>query len=433
MRAVIAGRGPCREIASDLRAEGVEVLAIVPRAAPAEAALRAGGDAVAAELLDVLAAADLLLVDAAPDSLTAPLVSLCDRLGVRIVARCAREVDRRLAASFGLSAVAAKASARQIVDPLALAADPALPAGHARGRIIAVWGPAGAPGRSTVAASLALELSRSGRRVALVDGDSHAPSIALAAGLPDEGPGFAAACRQAERGVLTSAELARISVPLHDVAVLTGINRPSRWPELTESRVRRALDACRDWVDVTVVDVAAPLERDEEIVSDLDGLRRNAATRAALAEADIVVAVVGADPVGVSRFIRDHADLREAAGPAPVRVLVNKTRGGVLGVDPRGQVRRTVERYAGVRDIWFAPADPRAADSALLRAAPVAYAAARSPLAAALRRFALEALHPLLGPVATAIDSPPPGRSRTGGRSARRPRSRRPGTRVTSV
>jgi len=35
-----------------------------------------------------------------------------------------------------------------------------------------------------------------------------------------------------------------------------------------------------------VVDVAAPLESDEEIMSDLDGPRRNAATRAALRAAD---------------------------------------------------------------------------------------------------------------------------------------------------
>ncbi len=424
MRAIIAGRGPCREIAADLRAEGVEVLAIVPRSAPAEAAVRADADAIAAEMLDLLAAADLLLVDADPGSITAPLVALCDRLGVRIVARCAREADRRVAASFGLRAVDAKARARQIIDPHAFA--PA--SGDARGRIIAVWGPAGAPGRSTVAASLAVELSRDGRRVALIDGDSHAPSIALATGLADEGPGFAAACRQAERGALTTAELTRIAVPLLDLAVLTGINRPSRWPELTEPRVLGALEACRDWVDVAVVDVAASLERDEEIVSDFDGLRRNAATRAALGAADLVVAVVAADAVGVSRFVRGHAELREAAGAAPVRVLVNKTRGGVLGVDPRGQVRRTLERYAGVRDIWFAPADARAADSALLRAAPVTHAAARSPLAAALRRFTTEALLPLLGPGAgVSPQGGPRGRS-----SAPRVRSRRRGARSTS-
>ena len=69
-----------------------------------------------------------------------------------------------------------------------------------RGRVIAVWGAAGAPGRTTTAIELACELARDGRRVALIDADAHAPSIAMATGLADEGPGFAAACRQAERG-----------------------------------------------------------------------------------------------------------------------------------------------------------------------------------------------------------------------------------------
>ena len=59
-------------------------------------------------------------------------------------------------------------------------------------RVIAVWGPAGSPGRSTLAVELAVELARGGRHIGLIDGDSHAPSLALALGLADEAPGFAA-------------------------------------------------------------------------------------------------------------------------------------------------------------------------------------------------------------------------------------------------
>jgi Mrp family chromosome partitioning ATPase len=39
------------------------------------------------------------------------------------------------------------------------------------GRVIVVWGPAGAPGRTTVAAGVAAELARRGLRTALVDAD----------------------------------------------------------------------------------------------------------------------------------------------------------------------------------------------------------------------------------------------------------------------
>ena len=79
-------------------------------------------------------------------------------------------------------------------------------------------------------------------------------------------------------------------------------------------------------------------------------------------------------------------------GVTPVAVVVNRLRTGSLGIDARGQVRRTLERFAGIRDIWFLPADGRAADAALLTARPIADAAPRSPLTQAMRRFVGEAV-----------------------------------------
>lgn len=374
--AVPGSRG--RRLADDLVAEGAEVVAHVDPAALADGAH------------DALAQADLLVLPADRRTLTADVVGACDRLGVRVVPLCARDDARRHAALFGLAPLGDDAGARDILRPPASAA----PERTRRGRVTTVWGAAGAPGRTTVAIELACELARDGRSVGLADADSHAPSLALATGLADEGPGFAAACRQAERGALAPAELARIASQLGGVDVLAGLNRPSRWPELSGPRVTAALAACRDWVDDLVVDVAAPLERDEEIVSDLDGPRRNAATLAALASADLVVAVVAADPVGVSRFVRAYPELRAATGATPVRVLVNKVRPGVLGLDAKAQVRRTLERFAGIGDVWFAPWDGKAADAAMLTAQPIAHVAARSPFASAMRRFVGEAVEP---------------------------------------
>ncbi len=236
-----------------------------------------------------LADADAVVLEITRSTLDASVVAACDRRAVRIVPLSAGPADARLAESFGLEPalaleveawqLAERLTARPVVHPTT-AADDEPSAASRRPRLIAVWGPAGAPGRSTVAIELAVELSRGGRHVALVDADSHAPSLALALGLADEAPGFAAACRQAELGGLDGRELTRISAPLGTagVDVLTGLNRPSRWPELSAPRVAAALAACRDWADYTVVDVASSLERDEEIVSDIDGPRRNAAT-----------------------------------------------------------------------------------------------------------------------------------------------------------
>lgn len=367
-----SGRADAAALADRLREADAEVRRVEP-----------------AEVRGALAGADVLAVDARRRTLTPGVVAACDRFGVRIVALCDGVADRRLAEMFGVTAVDAADAVHEILAPRARTV-PVPP----RGRVIAVWGPHGAPGRTTMAIEVAGELARDGRRVGLVDADTHAPSLAMLAGLPDEGPGFAAACRAAERGALTVAELERISLPLGDVCVLTGINRPGRWPELTATRVDEALRRGRAWVDDLVVDFAAPLERDEEIVSDLDGPRRNAATLAALAAADVVIAVVAADPVGVARFVRAYPDLRATVGAAPIHVVVNKTRSSTLGIDARTQVRRTLARYTGVAECWFIPWDPKAADAAVLQAQPVGRIAPRSALCSAVRRFVGEAIEP---------------------------------------
>lgn len=393
------------ELADLLRDAGAVISAVVDRSAPAAAAVDALAGREAAEVLGALARADVLVVDGGRDALTADLVAVCDRFGVRIAALCDSPAARRTAAVFGVTAYENDVAPR---DLLAAVGAPAHVSERPRGRIITVWGAAGAPGRTRMAIELACELARDGRRVGLVDADAHAPSIAMTTGLADEGPGFAAACRQAGRGALTTTELSRIASPLGDIEVLTGINRPARWPELSHERVSAALEQARDWADDVIVDVAASLERDEEIVSDLDGPRRNAATLAALEAADLVVAVVAADPVGVSRFLRAHADLRAVVGARPVRIVVNKTRTATLGMDARGQVRRTFERYASAREVWFVPWDPKAADAATLAARPVAEIAGRSALAGAVRRFVGEAIDP----PATSRPAAQPGRAR---------------------
>ncbi|WP_457101333.1 AAA family ATPase [Microbacterium sp. P5_E9] len=399
MKVLIAADEPDgTRLAEGFEREGIEVVAVVPAGALAIAADDGWAGLEAERIAHAVAGADTVVLHAHRRSLTGAAVSLCDRHGVRIVPLIADTADERLVAAFGLIGPwPLAAEPWRLLDALAVDRAPAVePAAPRQPRVIAVWGPAGAPGRSTLAIELAAELARGGKRVGLVDADTHAPSIALQLGLADEGPGFPSACRQAERGELDVRELDRISVPLGGtgVDVLTGLNRPSRWPELTAGRVASALAVCREWTDFTVVDVAASLERDEEIVSDLEGPRRNAATLAVLAAADLVVAVAAADPVGISRLLRAHAELRAAIGATPVAVIANRLRPGTLGIDARGQVRRTLDRFGGIDDVWFVPADPRSADAAILAARPIAEVAPRSPLTLAVRRFVGEVVVP---------------------------------------
>lgn len=381
---VILAVAEADRLAVELEADGAAVLAALPPDG-LRPALR-DADSRVREALDD---ADALVVPATRDVLTAEVVSACDRHGVRILPVAARAGESRWARSFGLGdPLPPDAEGWRIVD--AARASIAGRRAPVDGPVTAVWGTHGAPGRSTVASELAVELARTAGRAALVDADTHAPSLATALGLAEDSPGIAAACRKAETGLLDAAELTRISAPLATAAVdvLTGLNRPSRWPELSAARLAGVLRACRGWVEHTVVDVAAPLERDEEIVSDLDGPRRNAATLTALDESDAVVAVAAGDPVGIARFLRAYAELRAHVGSTPVHVVVNRVRPGALGVDARGQIRRTLSRYAGLTDVSFVPYDRKAADGALLAAQPSGELTPRSPLSQGVRRLA---------------------------------------------
>lgn len=393
------------ELASELELEGMHVIAVVPENA----------------ITPLPSGVDVVIVPLVRTVLTPGLIDACDRAGARILAVGDR--DRRLIARYGLSTpLPDGASGWEIVA--ALSEDTprtAPPPRAAPSRVIAVWGPHGAPGRSTLSIQLAVELSRTGRHTALIDADTVAPSIALLLGLGDDDPGIAAACRRAELGALDSAELTRLSTGLDTsggtIDVLAGINRPSRWPELTASRLSAALQACRGWAEEVVVDIAAAFDADDEATYDLAGPRRHAATAAVLTEADLIVAVAAADPLAISRFLRDYAELRRLTAPTPVMVVVNQLRTGPLGLDARGQIRRTLERFGGVADVAFLPFDQRAADAALLHARPIGDVVPRSPLVAGIRRLATALSPPAVDAIA---DS-----SRGSSRAARRLRPAR--------
>lgn len=387
-------------LAAELEIEGADVVVAPPHG-----------------LLAHLAAVDAVVIPARRELLTADFIAACDRAAVRVIP--IGDHDSRTLVRRGLpTTLAADARGWEVLAMIEDADPPSPPVTAGDHRLIAVWGPHGAPGRSTVAIQLAVELARRGRRTALVDADTVAPSIALLLGLSDDAPGIAAACRRAELGSLDDAELTRLSsataTSAGELAVLNGINRPSRWPELSAERLRAALRACREWTEDTVIDVSGAFDADEEVTFDIAGPRRHAATTTVVAEADAVIAVVTADPVGVSRFLRDHAELRRLAPNAPLRILVNKVRPGPLGFDVRGQIRRTLERFAGVTDVFFLPWDHRATDASLLHARPPSEVAPRSAFAAAVRRVAAD----LVADPASATA----GSSRGSSRVARRPR-----------
>lgn len=371
-----------RELSADAGRRGIRIVARCSGAAELAARVPALGPS-------------LVVTVARPQYLDAALLATCDAHGVRLVVGAGTRDEQRYASALGI--------AETVSDALtwdALAAPPPSVGGREsptrRGEVVTVWGPAGAPGRSSLAIALAAELALAGGAVALGDADTHAAAIAPALGLLDEAPGFAAACRLAGAGTLSRDEFERVAewVPLRrgGLSVLTGIGRPSRWPELTADRVAGTLAAARSWIPTLVLDTAASLEQDEELSTDLGAPRRNAATLAAVRDADRVVLVGAADAIGLARLLRARAELAELVPAERITVVVNKVRASAIGLSPDAQVRQTLARFGGIDDPVLVPWDPAAFDAALLSGRPLGEAAPRSSARAAIRALALERL-----------------------------------------
>jgi Mrp family chromosome partitioning ATPase len=257
------------------------------------------------------------------------------------------------------------------------------------GEIIAVWGPAGSPGRTTLAANIAGELAAKGKSVLLVDADSYGASIAAVLGLMDESAGLAQACRLADQGLLDTEALKKVATPvatkLGSFRVLTGITRADRWTELRASALALVFERARQIAEVVVVDTGFCLEADEELSFDTMAPRRNAATLCSLELADAVYAVGAADPVGVPRLVRGLAELEAAVPQAAPVVVMNKVRPSSVGRGPERQLQDAWARYGPATELKaFLPYDGAAADAALLGGSLLLEAAPDSPLRGAI-------------------------------------------------
>lgn len=384
---------------------------------PAEATLVQAVDADArlvvarrcADVVELLAAAEaglgrLAIVSAELDHLDRDAVAALHHAGVRVV--CLADQSRpwltdRLAgcgADLVVPPPTDPGAARALVERAGVLLDAAVPDGVGdwldaasppapahRGRVVAVWGPTGAPGRTTVAVNLAAELAALGRSTLLVDADTYGGAVAQVVGLLDEAPGIAAAARAAAQGGLDAAALARLApVAASGLRVLSGVARADRWPELPAAALDGVWAAARGVAEWTVVDTGFCLERDEVLSYDTRAPQRNAATHSALAAAEAVVVVGAGDPVGVARLVRGLSELSELELPATRLVVVNRVRAAATGPDPHRALAQALARYAGVAEVLVVPDDRPACDAALLAGRTLRESAPGSPARTAL-------------------------------------------------
>jgi MinD-like ATPase involved in chromosome partitioning or flagellar assembly len=250
-----------------------------------------------------------------------------------------------------------------------------------------------------VAVTLASEIAALGATAMLADADTYGPSVAQVLGLLDESAGLGAAVRAALQGGLDPERLARLAPFIGpNLRVLTGLPRPSRWPELRPSGLEVVWHHARGVADWTVVDCGFALEADEEITFDTTAPRRNGATLSALSAADVVLAVGTADPVGLQRLVRGLQELADVLPPGRVpRVVVTRVRPGGVGSYPNLRVADALARYAGVTSVVLVPDDRPAFDAALLAGRTVTEVVPGSSARQALAALAAELV---LGPAA---------------------------------
>ena len=251
-----------------------------------------------------------------------------------------------------------------------------------QGEVLAVWGPPGSPGRTTIACHMADRLARS-ESTLLIDADTYAPSVAGVMGILDEAPGILAAARLSDAGTLNEAQLVRVAAHLGDnFDVLTGIGRASRWTELTARHVAEIVSWARRHYRWVVIDVASDVSSDEDLMYDTIAPVRNVATLSALEHADRTIVVAAADPINLQRFVSAWPSVTELA-PQPLTV-VNKARAQAVGGKPEVLVARALERFTDVTVDVYLPDARAELDDALLNARLITQTAPDHPFVEAL-------------------------------------------------
>ena len=241
-------------------------------------------------------------------------------------------------------------------------------------KLVSVWSPPGSPGKSTLALSMAAEIAESGKKVFLLDADTWAPSLDLQLGLAEHPAGLAAACRLVAQERFDQEQLERLSISMGlgagELTVMTGLSSESRWAEVSAEKLDDLVMVAGKHFDFVILDVGSPIG--PGLVSHSSSVERNAVSRWAITYSDLVIAVCGADPISVARFLTCYSELSELSPKGQVLTLVNRLRTSVLGSSAKQQIIQTLARMGQIEVNGFIPDDQAAADAAIKDSVPIA-------------------------------------------------------------
>ncbi len=304
-------------------------------------------DDVARQRADI----DVVVAGAETSWVTPAQVAAWRRSGLRVVGvhPAGDEPARSLLEAGGAHEILADDAPPDAVLQLIRFLQPGVPsaAGDEAGKVVAVTGGRGAPGRTEVALALAYLWARR-HPTLLVDLDVAAPALAVRLGRPPRPDLTDAADRVRASGQLAADSIHRVG----DLAVVVGSHRPGE-SQLRTTLAEDVVEAAAADYDVVVIDLG-PAGGDDRL----------------LKRADHAVLVCDASAVGLVRAARAAA---EWAGPPPALVL-NRVRRR-----EKAEVIAAARQWTGLEPVAAIPDAPRVREAA---------GAARRPARPLLRALA---------------------------------------------
>ena len=204
-----------------------------------------------------------------------------------------------------------------------------VPLASSTNKVIAVWGPKGSPGRTTVAIELAELLAAGQPSTLLMDADTYGGDILQLLGITEELPTLVWAARMAAKGETDPARFLTDFRRAHDTGpvLLPGIPRADLWSEISDFGMKELLLKVRETFAFSICDVGGCFEPPSSPYPE-EGEGRNRVARACLREADHVVTVLRCDPVGIKNFLWAFEDLKELVDPDRIWIVANRVRSG---------------------------------------------------------------------------------------------------------
>ena len=249
---------------------------------------------------------------------------------------------------------------------------------------IAVWGPGGSPGRSTVAINLADSITRLGYSVLLVDADLFNPSLSLMLGAPMQGHTLSTLFAELSRNPNAQLKDFVAETNVKGLSILPGVSSLARASEIRIELFSSFLSAAAAY-DYLVFDVAGDLSQPGSAATP------ERLTRFLVRESHRMIAVGEANILGIDRLAKQAVDLRKLRHDRPFRFLLNRVESKRRSTVDAAELfeRLTKEKVSATL-----PLDRKTLGAALERGCPASTIRQRGEFSKAMLTFATTLVTP---------------------------------------